>query len=186
MQELFKAADIQPSATLKAWEPQRAYEKRLISIASKDPSIKSAAATKSKRKAPAVVEDEEDERDGEEAARDAGSPVPPRRRGPARVAAETSRGKSKTKAPVSASHVSDEGDNEDDDMEVEVEPSSLSEASGKRARDDEDGNDVPAEGEDERRRSPSGESDEVVVEAPRSMSVGSFDEGRPVKRTRRG
>ncbi|KAJ7135430.1 hypothetical protein C8R43DRAFT_1020987 [Mycena crocata] len=82
MDQVFAQAKVEISATSKVWEPQRAYEKRLAAIMSKDkaPGVKGRKAKANKGDANALSEDETDLSEVEKMVEERDTPPVPRPR----------------------------------------------------------------------------------------------------------
>ncbi|PRQ73544.1 hypothetical protein AAT19DRAFT_15111 [Rhodotorula toruloides] len=158
LDSLLDEREIEVSPTSKTWEPVRAYQKRLITIMSKDPSIQKAATsekvkkTRAKGKAKAT-EAEEDEEVGEEEEEDQldtqqsrSSTRPKRAAPPTKISQELY---SPSKRPRTATPEGDEAEaegaageaeNEEDALDTllrEDSPSQVSQGK-KRAREQDD------------------------------------------------
>ncbi|KAJ6591108.1 hypothetical protein DFH09DRAFT_1138592 [Mycena vulgaris] len=82
MDQVLEQAKVEVSATSKVWEPQRAYEKRLVAVMSKDkvPGTKGRKAKATKADANASSEDETDLSEVEKLVEDPATPPVPRPR----------------------------------------------------------------------------------------------------------
>ncbi|BGP22583.1 cohesin complex subunit SA-1/2 [Rhodotorula toruloides] len=160
LDSLLDECEIEVSPTSKTWEPVRAYQKRLITVMSKDPSIQKAATSerakktraKGKAKASELEEDDELDEGQDDMQQSRASTRPKRAAPPTKISQELY---SPSKRPRMATPEGDEeregeaggAEDEEDALATLLREDSPSQASqgGKRAREQEDA------GEDEQR-----------------------------------
>ncbi|GAA6003229.1 hypothetical protein JCM10207_001811 [Rhodosporidiobolus poonsookiae] len=164
---------VEVSATSKTWEPVRAYQRRLITAMSKDPSIQKAAredrakggkAKKSKAKVDADADEEDQLEDDDEAA---ASPAPAR---------TSTRPRRSAAATTSLKEASPEADEVDEEEEPAGVPASSSLRRTKRAAETQqtdegaEADEDPSSPKKRQRRSPTQEQEDEDEEGVREPS----------------
>ncbi|EGO01292.1 hypothetical protein SERLA73DRAFT_87834, partial [Serpula lacrymans var. lacrymans S7.3] len=110
MDQVVAQSKIEIPPTSKAWEPQRAYEKRLTSIMSKDKAGTKGRKGKGMKSAALVTSDEEGESDGEALGVQSETEAPPRPQPKARPIPRPSAPSAQSPPPSGAHDVQDPND----------------------------------------------------------------------------